>query len=60
MCDRCALLDYPVADCWRPCYVPPLRGRTVPPPGLIWNELHWTPPRLRLLTDVMPPATVQP
>ena len=22
MCDRCADLDYQVADCWRPCYVP--------------------------------------
>ena len=22
MCDRCTLIDYPVSDCWRPCYHP--------------------------------------
>lgn len=22
MCERCAEIDYPIADCWRPCYVP--------------------------------------
>lgn len=22
MCQLCDLIDYPVADCWRPCYVP--------------------------------------
>lgn len=22
MCTRCADYDYPIADCWRPCYVP--------------------------------------
>ncbi len=22
MCARCDLIDYPIADCWRPCYVP--------------------------------------
>ena len=22
MCDRCALIDYPVESCWRPCYNP--------------------------------------
>lgn len=26
MCDRCADLDYAVADCWRPCYVPRARS----------------------------------
>lgn len=30
MCDRCADLDYAVADCWRPCYVPRPK-----PPGYI-------------------------
>lgn len=27
MCTRCDDLDYPVADCWRPCYVPPMRRK---------------------------------
>ena len=27
MCDRCALLDYPVAECWLPCYEPRQRTR---------------------------------
>lgn len=27
MCDRCRLIDYPIADCWRPCYVPPSKPR---------------------------------
>ena len=22
MCQLCALIDYPIADCWRPCYHP--------------------------------------
>lgn len=22
MCDLCMLIDYPVAECWRPCYTP--------------------------------------
>lgn len=26
MCDRCVDIDYPVADCWRPCYVPRTRA----------------------------------
>lgn len=25
MCDRCADIDYPVADIWRPCYLPGAR-----------------------------------
>jgi hypothetical protein len=25
MCHRCAEIDYQIADCWRPCYVPPRR-----------------------------------
>ncbi len=27
MCERCADLDYQVADCWRPCYVPRARPK---------------------------------
>lgn len=29
MCDRCLDLDYAVADCWRPCYVPPRRSAPI-------------------------------
>ncbi len=27
MCTACTLIDYPVDDCWRPCYVPPTQSR---------------------------------
>lgn len=30
MCEHCAEIDYPVADCWRPCYVPPRRHEPRP------------------------------
>lgn len=48
MCEKCDLIDYPVADCWRPCYVPPRRSVEPRPQqrGLVplWNdhtdELH--------------------
>lgn len=30
MCDLCDLIDYPVADCWRPCYVPALKPTQMP------------------------------
>lgn len=26
MCDRCLTIDYAVADCWRPCYLPSKRA----------------------------------
>lgn len=26
MCERCDLIDYKVADIWRPCWVPPKRS----------------------------------
>lgn len=38
MCDHCALIDYRVADCWRPCYVPPRATHAMPRPGRIYNE----------------------
>ena len=42
MCQRCNDIDYPVADCWRPCYVPPGRSRDSKrsPRGLIplWTD----------------------
>ena len=29
MCHLCDLIDYPVADCWRPCYVPGQKAKDV-------------------------------
>lgn len=29
MCALCDLIDYPVADCWRPCYVPNQNARDI-------------------------------
>lgn len=37
MCAQCDLIDYPVADCWRPCYQPGRRS-TLPPAGRIFNQ----------------------
>lgn len=49
MCERCADIDYPIADIWRPCYTPATR-RTARPytPGeddfeastIIWQLRH--------------------
>lgn len=39
MCDKCDLIDYPVADCWRPCSVPPRRQAAPPRPDL--GEDHY-------------------
>lgn len=30
MCEKCLDIDYPVADCWRPCYVPRRRTSVIP------------------------------
>lgn len=30
MCERCDLIDYKVADIWRPCYVPPNKRAQAP------------------------------
>lgn len=30
MCDQCAEIDYAIADCWRPCYVPHRSSRVLP------------------------------
>lgn len=38
MCDQCLDLDYPVADCWRPCYAPRQRGYQP-----ITGQIHPTP-----------------
>jgi len=37
MCERCRDLDYQVADCWRPCYVPRQRGIPLIPRGS-WSD----------------------
>ena len=29
MCQHCELIDYPVAECWRPCSVPGSKARAV-------------------------------
>lgn len=29
MCEKCDLIDYPVADVWRPCYVPRVQPRVI-------------------------------
>lgn len=39
MCDRCAEIDYRVADCWRPCYVPTRRSEPRVRPDL--GEDHY-------------------
>lgn len=40
MCQSCLDIDYPVADCWRPCYVSPPRKTPILglTPGRIYNE----------------------
>ena len=30
MCEHCDLIDYPVADIWRKCYVPPGKKERTP------------------------------
>lgn len=37
MCEKCELIDYGVADCWRPCYQPSRKSH-LPVPGRIFNQ----------------------
>lgn len=50
MCDKCLDIDYPIADVWRPCYVPRTRSQQARPytPGedefladSVANMLRW-------------------
>ena len=47
MCERCGLMDYPVADVWRPCWQPnPTDRRTAIPLRPIPGEEAFEPDRV--------------
>ena len=48
MCQQCDDLDYPVAQCWRPCYHPSPRRMAagLPVAGRIYNEQDYEADRV--------------